>query len=430
MISADEKNTVNAVPHQSLLIENGVITKRFPKEALRDEVDLDSLDLIFDAEQKGGVVVTPGLINLHAHPPMYLLRSTLTLAESDLGDALRGMAAIEGRMTDEDYYLGALGDFTEEQKSGITTTLSHYGVFDPIERAAKECNQHVINCVSAASNSHPKNTPAFVESYLKRTDTFTTPGIALHYVWKASPDVLKKIAKLLKKYKTYLTLHVAETKRTVEQCVEVYGLRPIEVLQKYELLGPQTIMSHNVHLTPEEIALIKETGAKVVHLPTSNLLHRSGIFNYKLFRDLDAHHLIGLGTDSVVSKNRLDLLTEALTAKTLHQSSHVLSYEELLLMATAQGADLLGRPDLGRVLPGCRANLVFWKLRDRGLTPYDEDNPLTLVSNMITHGARTVRDLMIDGTFVISNRYHNLVEESALMGRLQEAHMQLRKRAP
>jgi hypothetical protein len=75
-------------------------------------------------------------------------------------------------MKGEDFYLGALGDFTEEQKSGITTTLSHYGVFDPIERAAVESRQHVINCLSAASNSHPENSPELVEKYLKKKNTF------------------------------------------------------------------------------------------------------------------------------------------------------------------------------------------------------------------------------------------------------------------
>ena len=153
IITANQKNRIEVLTDQSILIEDGAITNIFSKQNLHDRTDVGSLDLIYDAEQKGGVVVTPGFVNLHAHPPMYLLRSTLTLAESNLKKALAGMAEIESKMTNEDYYLGALGDFTEEQKSGITTTLSHYAVFDPIERAAKESNQHVINCVSAASNT-------------------------------------------------------------------------------------------------------------------------------------------------------------------------------------------------------------------------------------------------------------------------------------
>ncbi len=428
IITMDERGKLQVLPNQSLLIDNGKIIKQFPKETLAQMVDLKTVDLIYDAEQKGGIVATPGFINLHAHPPMYLLRSTLTLAEDNLEGALRGMASLEAKMDTDDFYLGALGDLTEEQKSGITTTFSHYGVFDPIERAAKESGQQVINCLSAASNSHPENTPALVEKYLKKTNTVTTPGIALHYVWKAKPATLKKIAELLKKYKTYFTVHVAETEETVKRCVETYGERPLAVLSKYDLLGPRTIISHAVHLTNEEIRLVKKTRTIVVHLPTSNLLHRSGQFNYQQFCAEQAEHLVTLGTDSVISKSRLDLLSEALAMKTLHQSKEIISYEQLFNLLTAQPAQLLGLKKLGKIMPGFTANMCFWKLKDRGLLPYDEEHPETLVSNLITHGSRGVRDLMINGRFIISNRYHNLVDESKLLEDLQNAHMELRKR--
>jgi len=60
--------------------------------------------------------------------------------------------------------------------------------------------------------------------------------------------------------------------------------------------------------------------------------------------------------------------------------------------------------------------------------PYNENKPVSLIGNMITHGGRSVRDLMINGEFVISNRLHNLINESKLMSELQKVHMELRKR--
>ena len=60
--------------------------------------------------------------------------------------------------------------------------------------------------------------------------------------------------------------------------------------------------------------------------------------------------------------------------------------------------------------------------------PFDEEDPSTLVSNMITHGGHNIRDLMIHGQFVISNRYHNLIDESALLEKLHESHKRLRER--
>lgn len=428
IITMDENEQLSVLPDQTLMIEDGTITKRFPKSELHQQVDLDNVDLIYDAEQKGGVIITPGFINMHAHPPMYLLRSTLTFAEANLEEALAGMAKLEQKMTHADFKLGAVGDFTEEQKFGITTTLSHYGVFDPIEEAARETHQSVINCLSAASNSHPENTPELVEKYLKQTGNFSHPGIALHYVWKADPETLKKIAALIKNYQTYFTLHVAESAETVQRCVDKYGMRPLAVLEKYGLLGPRTIMSHAVHLNETEMTLVKKTGTIIAHLPTSNSLHRSGRFNYKAFAQQGAQHFLTLGTDSVISKSRLDLLNEALAMKTVHQADTIVSYADLFNFLTAQPATLLGRNNLGKILPGFEATLAFWKLKDRDLIPYDETNPATLLSNMITHGGQGVRDLMIKGEFVISNRYHNFVDESHLLEEIQQAHMALRKR--
>ena len=428
VITIDKHDELSISEDTSILIEGKKIKKIFPKKDFEKYVDFDKVDLIYDAEQKGGVVVTPGLINMHDHPPMYLLRSALSFAEDDHDKSLKLMAEMEGKMNQDEQYLSTLGDLTEQQKSGITTTLSHYAVFDPIEKAAEESGHQVINCVSAASNSHPDNTPKLVEKYLKRKTSNTKAGIALHYVWKAKPPVLTKISGLMKKYDVFFTLHVAETEKTIDACVERYGKRPVYVLEDYGLLGPKTIMSHCVHLEQEEIKLIKKRKAVVVHLPTSNLLHRSGQFDYREFVNNKATKQISLGTDSVVSKNRLDILTEALTTKTLHQAREVISYKELFDMCTARPAKLLGLKKTGKVLPGYTANLAFWKLKDRGLTPYDEEHPETLVSNLITHGSRMVRDLMIAGRFVISNRHHNLVDESELLEKLQKAHMNIRKR--
>ncbi len=95
---------------------------------------------------------------------------------------------------------------------------------------------------------------------------------------------------------------------------------------------------------------------------------------------------------------------------------------------TINGARVLRLADRGKILPGYKADLAFWKLKDRGFIPYDEKNPLTLIGNMITHGGRIVRDLMIDGRFVICARRHTLLDESKLLGKIQQAHTRVRAR--
>ncbi|MFA6511555.1 MAG: amidohydrolase family protein [Patescibacteria group bacterium] len=427
-LTENNHGDIEAVQGQSIVIEDGVITGLFPKEEAR-KLNFDEFDLIYDAEQRGGIVITPGFVNAHAHPPMYMLRGTLVDREADLSHSLAGMAAIEGKMTDEEFYLGAVGDLTEQQRAGITTALSHYGVFDPIERAAKDAQMRVINAVSAVSNSHPENTPEFVERIVKQGGYFTEPAIAIHYPHKADAVVFAKLRKMMDEYGVRFTMHTSENQQSVDDCMRVHGKRPIYALKAFGVLGPQLILSHAVHLDREEIELLRDTKTAVVHLPTSNLLHRSGHFKYPLFVELGAEQQIALGTDSVVSKNRLDMLTEALQMKTLHQETFEVSYANLFKMMTSQGARLLGYADVGRVAVGFKADLAFWKLKDRGFLPFDRKDPSTLIANMITHGGRNIRDLMVGGKFVISNRMHNYIDESSLLENIQEVHEDLRKRA-
>jgi len=400
VITCDKKGHLKVLKNRSIIIDNGKIKEIFPFGKKR--IDVEKFDLIYHAYERDGMVVTPGFINAHAHPPMYMLRSSLSLDRGTIEEQIVKMAEYENNMVDSDFILSAIGDFTEEQKNGITTTFSHYGTFGAVEEAAKLTKHNVINAVSAVSNSHPKNTVAMVERILKKKDEYhTQPAIAIHYVHRASKKQLLEIKKLMKRYKVIFTMHAAETENWVQECVKKFGKRTIFALDELGLLNSNLVLSHSVHLTEEEIKLVKKRKVGIIHLPTSNKLHKSGELNYPLFVKHKAIGQIALGTDSVVSKNSLDLLSEALQTRIMHQDKKIVLY---------------------------RADLSFWKLNDRSFIPYNERKPVSLVGNMITHGYGYIRDLMINGQFVISNRTHNYIHEPMLLQELQKAHMRLRKR--
>ena len=427
IFTVDRNDKLQVLQRHSIYIVNGVIKAVFP--AIKKAIPQKNIDLFYDASKRGGVVVTPGFINGHAHPPMYLLRSSMTLDKGNVVDQVRKMAELEKKMNQRDFFLGALGDFTEEQKYGITTILSHYATFQPIDEAARLTHEQVINAVSAVSNSHPENSPAMVARILKnRKKYFSQPAIAVHYLHKATTKELAAIKALIKKYNVLLTMHAAENEDWVQDGVKKFGKRTVEALVDLGLANRHTILSHAVHLSDNEIKLIRKHKIGIVHLPTSNKLHQSGEMRYLKFVKYHAEKQICLGTDSVISKNSLDLLSEALQTRITHLEKHRVLYEDLFKMMTSRAAEILQLGKVGRIQSGYRADLAFWKLKDRGFLPYDEKKPISLVGNMITHGGRNIRDLMINGEFVISNRMHNLVDESKLLVALQKAHMQLRQR--
>ncbi len=115
VITIDENEKLQVMPNRSVYIVDGKIKNVF--KADQESVDIKNIDLIYDGSKRGGIVVTPGFINAHAHPPMYLLRSSMTLDKGDIRDQVKKMAQLEHKMIENDFFLGAVGDFTEEQKN-------------------------------------------------------------------------------------------------------------------------------------------------------------------------------------------------------------------------------------------------------------------------------------------------------------------------
>ena len=411
--------------NHSLIISNGLIASVLPAT----EIKLEGFDLIYDAGKRGGVIITPGLINTHAHSHMYLMRSAMMLDEGEgVDETIAAMGRWARYETDDSYALAAAGDLTEQQKSGITTTLAHGPSFEALETAAKLTNQNVINAVSAISNSRPTNTPEAAEKYLSQNNWQSVPAISIHYLYKASLETLKKIRSLSERYNTLVTFHMAESPRVAQDAKKIHGSSEVELLAATGLLNEHSLAAHVIYVNDEEIAKLVEYHVGIAHLPTSNVIHKSGTFPFWKFEDAGGFPYLSLGTDSVVSKSRLDILSEAYQTRLTHLFDRTVKFSSLFKMMTVNGARVLHAKDRGRIAPGFKADLAFWKLKDRGTIPYDEANPITLLGNLITHGGRFVRDLMINGQFVIKDRRHALVDESRLLSRLQQEHMAMRQR--
>jgi 5-methylthioadenosine/S-adenosylhomocysteine deaminase len=324
--------------------------------------------------------------------------------------------------------VSSLGDLTEQQKAGITTTLNHNALFREVDKAAQACGQRIINCVSAVSNSRPDITIDTAKKYITAPKReLSVPGIAIHYLYKVKKELLDQIKKLQDKHQILFTLHFAESRGVEQNCVKNLGMRETKLLEKHGLLNHLTLLSHVLHITDQEIKTLVKNKVGIVHLPTSNSIHKSGMFDYPKFAAYGGANQVALGTDSVVSKSRLDLLTEAFQTRMTHLPEYTVYYEDLFKMITINGARVLNQPQLGRIAPNYKADLAFWKLKDRGFLPFNEDDPITLVGNIISHGGRNIRDLMINGRFVISNRVHNLVNESDLLIEIQKRHMEVRR---
>lgn len=431
ILSTDAQDRLRVGLHRSLVIEDGMIVANVL--AGREKRWLKNADVIYEAGLRGGIVVTPGFINAHAHPPMYLLRSStfLEYEQATTEESLVVARQIERAMTLPQQTIAAIGDFTEQQKFGTTTVLSHYHAPEATRAAAMQAYIRLVDAVSVASVTNPQASIKNATPWLRSRISRITPGITIHTLERVSLAELQKVRQLMRTHRRLLlTIHCGETFTEVAAVEAKHGLRPIALLDKVGLLNHRLILSHAVHLTNEEIALLGKRQVGIVHLPTSNRFHKSGQFKYSDFVVAGGAPYVALGTDSVISKSKLDLMSEGFMCKLMHQDSlHPASFADIFRMLTSNGARVLNMEHhIGRVLPGYKADLVFWKLKDRMFIPFAEQAPATLVGNFIAHGGYVARDVMVDGQFVISGRRHNFVNESKLLADLQRHHSELRER--
>jgi 5-methylthioadenosine/S-adenosylhomocysteine deaminase len=165
---------------------------------------------------------------------------------------------------------------------------------------------------------------------------------------------------------------VHETEDEIRQSLAQYGVRPLERLRRLGVLGPGLIAVHAVHLEPEEIALLRESGSGVAHCPSSNLKLASGIAPVSAL--LEAGVNVGLGTDGAASNNRLDLFEEmrlsALLAKAASGRPTSAPAHQALAMATINAARALGLDaEIGSIEPGKSADLTAVNLGTLELSP-------------------------------------------------------------
>ena len=204
-------------------------------------------------------------------------------------------------------------------------------------------------------------------------------------------------------------------------------MRNINYLQSVGVAGRHVALAHCVHLSNEEIRILKSTGTNVVHCPSSNLKLGSGIA--PITKLLEEGISVSLGADGAACNNRLDMFTEMRTAALLQKALHgpeVLAAGRVLRMATIDGARALGLDaEIGSLEPGKRADVAVVNL-DRLHTSPESD----IVSRLVYAAeASDVQSVIIDGRVVMGDRELLTIDEAETVAEANVQSELLRSRA-
>ena len=368
-------------------------------------------------------VLIPGLVNAHTHIAMTAFRGFADDLPLHRWLNERIFPA-EAKFSERGVYLSARLGMLEALAAGTTGICDAYFKLSSIAEAAKECGirANICNMLTwFGEGACPDADNAFQEALALardyKDDPLVTADAGLHAVYTSNPESWEKIGRFARENGMRLHIHIAETRKEVDDCRAQYGCSPTEALRRAGMFENPVTAAHCVYLDEADRAILREAGAVIVHNPTSNCKLASG------FADIPAMEgiRVALGTDGMASNNTHDLFGEmklaALLAKACSLDASVLPARKVLEMAAQGGAAAMSREGrAGRIEVGYDADLALLNFDTPALSPcYD------VLSHLVYAACgRDVELTMVNGRVVWENGEFPGIDAERCMAELRE----------
>jgi 5-methylthioadenosine/S-adenosylhomocysteine deaminase len=421
-----------------VLLEDDLITA---VGAGQTPVSLRKADTVIDASL---MAVMPGMVNAHSHLFQSFIRGLAD--DKPLLEWLKATIwPVAQALTEKEAYVAAMVGLVENLRSGATTVIDHQyihtepGNDDGVCQAAEELG---IRFMLARGWADMDYHPAFMETSdqivaetrrLRQTWQGRGNGrIQVEFAplipWGCSNDTMLTTHAVSQGWGAGTHIHVAETQIEVEMNLAKRGNRHIEWLDDLGVLGPGFQLVHSVWLSDDEISLIADRGATVVHCPVSNMYLASGVARIPDMRR--AGITIALATDGPGSNNSQDMMETLKVTALLHKvntlDAMVLLPEDVLWMACRGGSMAYGQPDqIGSIELGKKADIVLVDLDTPLATPVHRV-PSALVYSA---GVRDVDTVIVDGKTLMRHKEITVLDEKALLAHARQSCSDLFKRA-
>lgn len=360
------------------------------------------------------LLMTPGFVNGHTHLGMSYFRNYAD--DLKLMDWLENeIWPIENKLTADDIYWSSLLSICENIKSGVTNFCDMYYEMDRV------CDATIISGIRGTltrgltdndgkGKEKLKSVRELYNNYHNKANGRIKVVPAPHAIYTCSENFLREISDLSKDLDGIINIHLSETKGEVENSLKEHGMTPISYVNSLGLLDNHVIAAHCVHITDEEISLIKDKKFYPIYNPTSNLKLASGFTPVEKL--LKNNIIMGIGTDGDSSNNSQNLLQDmhigAIVNKAREMDEQAVKAIEILKMATINGQKALGISKAGLIKEDYLADLTIFNLKSSNFTP--KNNLINALAYSAT--AEDVRDVLCDGKFVMRNReLVNLDEE-------------------
>lgn len=347
-----------------------------------------------------GNLLMPGFKDAHTHSPMTFLRSYAD--DMPLQDWLyKQVFPMEAKLTPEMIYHFTKLAVLEYLTSGITASFDMYVEPEANARANLEMGFRTVLC---GTLNDFKDSIKMLEGFYRKYNQYhplISYQLGFHAEYTTSEGLLRDLAALAGQYRAPVYTHLSETAAEVAGCEERYGSSPVKTLAEMGLWEYGGGGFHCVHVSEEDMDIIKEKGIYVVTNPASNAKLASGIA--PICAMLEREIPLAIGTDGPASNNCLDMFREMFLvtglAKLREQNAAACPAEAVLKMATAGGAAAMGLKDCDCIAEGKQADLIVIDLHQPNMQP--EHN---LVKNLVYSGSKqNILLTMVAGRILYEN---------------------------
>ena len=407
-----------------LLIQDDKIAKlgHFERPADCDEV----LDC-------SGKYIMPSLVNTHTHTSQQLARG---LADDvDLLTWLRERIwPYESNMTEEDSYISTLLFCAEQIKAGCTSiaepggqfvsgmakAITEAGIRGKLANSVMDCGEGLPRVWQRSTEEELARQEEDIKKYHNTADGRVKVWFGIRTIFNATDELILRTKELADKYGVGVHMHIAEARSEVEYAKATRGCTTVTHLNNLGFLDKNIMAAHAVWLTNEEVEMFRDHGVKVSHNPASAMR----VLGFaKIPRMLREGICVALGTDGTPTNNRMNMVDEMWVTSLIHKGwrlePDVVKAEEILMMATINGAKAVGDEDLyGSLEPGKKADLII-------IDPDANPDMLPVhdpIANLVTSMHSTnIECTMCDGKWLMKDRELLTINEKEII-RLGKEH--------
>jgi cytosine/adenosine deaminase-related metal-dependent hydrolase len=241
-------------------------------------------------------------------------------------------------------------------------------------------------------------------------------------------ELLQDVKQAARELDVPVHMHTSQSLFEFHDCLRRYNKTPVQLLESIDFLDPQTILTHLIYTTlhpasgypagdKSDLQIVADSGATVAHCPVVYVRGGKALGSFSRYGEMGIN--VAIGTDTFPQDMIEELRWAALACKWMDRNANHGTAREVFNAATVNGAKALGRDDIGKLVPGAKADIIVVDFTKLHIGPVDDP-----IKTLVYAAKGTdIETVIVDGKAVVKDGQVPGVDESKLIEQAAKAHL-------